>query len=102
LKFTFQPIRSKFTFYGDFSPGCDELRERDTDGWWSTLGKLQILLRKAADEAFKENKFTAEDRHQFFQSGRFIHQRNSNKFCFDMMGQEVLSKICVPFHIHLD
>ena len=67
---TFQPIRSQFTFYGDFSPGCDKLRERDTANWWSTFGKMQILLRQAAEEAFQENKLTAKDKHQFFQSGR--------------------------------
>ncbi|XP_045212433.2 NACHT and WD repeat domain-containing protein 2-like [Mercenaria mercenaria] len=63
-----QPIRSKFKFFADFSTGCDQLRERDTAEWWKTFEKLQILLRTAADEAFKENKITSERKHQFFQS----------------------------------
>ncbi|XP_053389724.1 uncharacterized protein LOC123563616 [Mercenaria mercenaria] len=63
-----QPIRFKFKFFGDFSPGSDKLRERDTTEWSKTFEKLQILLRKAVDEAFKDKMVTAERKQEFFQS----------------------------------
>ena len=65
----FQPIRSKFTFFADYSPGCDEPRKKDTADWWKTFETLQSVLRQAADAAHKNNKFSAERRHQYYLSG---------------------------------
>ncbi|WAQ96293.1 NWD1-like protein [Mya arenaria] len=60
------PSLSKFTFFGDFSPGCDELRKKDTTAWYETYGQLQVVLRKAATEAHKDGKITAQEKEQFF------------------------------------
>ncbi|XP_052783963.1 uncharacterized protein LOC128219861 isoform X2 [Mya arenaria] len=64
--YVLQPIRSKFTFFGDFSPGCDELRQKDTTAWYETYGQLQVVLRKAATEAHKDGKITEQEKEQFF------------------------------------
>ncbi|XP_052261935.1 uncharacterized protein LOC127865910 isoform X2 [Dreissena polymorpha] len=61
-----QPIRSKFTFYADFSPGCSEVRKRDTEEWNKTYEALQGVLRKAALEVFKQNKISSQQKEQFF------------------------------------
>ncbi|XP_045212692.2 uncharacterized protein LOC123563752 [Mercenaria mercenaria] len=63
-----QPIRSKFTFFADFSPGCEEPRQKDTADWWKTFEALQEILRKSADAAYKEGLISAEERHQYFLS----------------------------------
>lgn len=64
-----QPIRSKFTFFGDFSPGCEEPRQKDTADWWKTFAALQEIIRTAADEAYKDKKISSEERRLYFQSG---------------------------------
>ena len=67
--FFLQNIRSKFTFYADFSPGCDELRKKDTDGWFKEFDTLQDVIRKSADQAHQQGKLTDYERHQYYLSG---------------------------------
>jgi len=65
-----QPIRSKYTFFADFSPGCEELRKKDTAEWNATYNKLQVVLRQAATEAHLQRNFTDDEKKQFFISGK--------------------------------
>ncbi|KAK3090332.1 hypothetical protein FSP39_010994 [Pinctada imbricata] len=55
-----QPIRSQFTFYGDHSPGCEELRNKDTNNWQHTFQSLQNILRESVKLAF-DRKFVTQD-----------------------------------------
>ncbi|KAK3090305.1 hypothetical protein FSP39_010788 [Pinctada imbricata] len=61
-----QPIRSQFTFYGDHSPGCEEVRKKDTDNWQHTFQLLQNVLRESATLAYKNKKISEEILHAFF------------------------------------
>ncbi|KAL4239740.1 NACHT domain- and WD repeat-containing protein 1 [Mactra antiquata] len=63
-----QPIKTKFTFYGDYSPGCDDLRQKDTADWWKTFESLQGCIRKAATYAFEKKKITDSELHEYFLS----------------------------------
>ncbi|XP_061195715.1 NACHT domain- and WD repeat-containing protein 1-like [Saccostrea echinata] len=64
----FVPISSQFSFFADFSPGCDEHRARHTKEWNTTLTSLQKVLRDAALEAFHSKKFTEAQVHEYFYS----------------------------------
>ncbi|XP_063446187.1 uncharacterized protein LOC134725872 isoform X2 [Mytilus trossulus] len=63
-----QPIRSQFTFYGDYSAGCEEPRAKDTMGWEETFKSLQTLLRKAATFACNAKQLNKDKLHKYFYS----------------------------------
>ncbi|XP_021358901.1 NACHT domain- and WD repeat-containing protein 1-like isoform X2 [Mizuhopecten yessoensis] len=67
-QYVLQPIRSQFTFYGDYSPGCDEPRAKDTENWQQTFEQLQLILREAAKSAAGAGKMSASTLHEYFQS----------------------------------
>lgn len=47
-KYILQPIRSQFSFFGDYSPGCDEPRAKHTQEWENTFADLRDILKMAA------------------------------------------------------
>ncbi|XP_062618909.1 uncharacterized protein LOC134280509 [Saccostrea cucullata] len=67
-QYILQPISSQFSFFADFSPGCDEHRARHTKEWNATLTSLQSVLRDAALQAFHSKKFTEAQMHEYFYS----------------------------------
>lgn len=68
---TFQPIRSQFTFYGDHSVGCEELKAKDTLGWEKIFMLLQKILRQAAMQCNAE-QLSEEKLHDYFKSGNYF------------------------------
>ncbi|XP_033743470.1 uncharacterized protein LOC117329570 [Pecten maximus] len=67
-QYILQHIRSKFTFFGDYSPGCDEKRAKDTESWHQTFRQLQLILRQAAKAAADAGKMSSCALHEYFQS----------------------------------
>jgi hypothetical protein len=67
--FIFQPISSQFSFFADFSPGCDSHRAKHAKEWNSTLSELQRILRHTAQQAYDSKKFTEAQLHEYFYSG---------------------------------
>ncbi|KAK3612217.1 hypothetical protein CHS0354_039489 [Potamilus streckersoni] len=63
-----QTVRSMFPFFGDYSPGCDEPRARDTANWWKTFEALKKLLQTAAHSLLKKEKISDERYHDFYKS----------------------------------
>ncbi|XP_052083625.1 NACHT domain- and WD repeat-containing protein 1-like [Mytilus californianus] len=63
-----QPIRSQFTFFGDYTSGCEEQRAKDAMGWAETFKSLQTVLRKAATLACKSKQFSKDKLHKYFYS----------------------------------
>ena len=45
------------------------LMDADQNTWWETLGKLQRILRKAAQVLFIAKKLNREEMHNYFMSG---------------------------------
>ena len=43
---------------------------QDQATWWDTLGKMQKLLRKAAQTCYNTNKMTKDQMHNYFMSGK--------------------------------
>ncbi|XP_063447169.1 NACHT domain- and WD repeat-containing protein 1-like [Mytilus trossulus] len=66
-KYILQPIRSQFTFYGDHSVGCEQLKAKDTLGWEKTFMLLQNILRQAAMQCNAE-QLSEEKLHNYFKS----------------------------------
>lgn len=56
-----QPIRSQFSFFGDYSPGCEKPRKEDAAKWNKTFEELQSLIRKAAVQADGKGELTKLD-----------------------------------------
>ena len=69
LLLLFQPIRSQFSFFGDYSPGCDEPRAKDTKEWLSTLADLQFIIKRAALFAHHAKKLSDEQLCEYNISG---------------------------------
>ncbi|XP_069125170.1 uncharacterized protein [Argopecten irradians] len=67
-QYVLQPIRSQFTFFGDYSPGCDEPRAKDTENWHRTFEQLQLILRQAAKAATGAGKMSSEALQEYYQS----------------------------------
>ncbi|KAJ8318733.1 hypothetical protein KUTeg_003824 [Tegillarca granosa] len=66
--YVLQPIRSKFPFYGDHSPGYETRRQKDSEMWRSTFSFLQKIVREAANLALKAKQISSERHHQYFLS----------------------------------
>ncbi|XP_052687210.1 NACHT domain- and WD repeat-containing protein 1-like isoform X2 [Crassostrea angulata] len=64
-KYILQPIRSQFSFFGDYSPGCDEPRAKHTQEWENTFADLRDILKMAALFAHGAKKFTDEQLTEF-------------------------------------
>ena len=69
LLLLFQPIRSQFSFFGDYSPGCDEPRAKDTKEWLSTFADLQCIIKRAALFAHHAKKLSDEQLREYNISG---------------------------------
>ena len=41
------------------------LQARDSGIWWGTLGKLQLMLRKASQALFANEQFTIDEMHNY-------------------------------------
>ena len=41
------------------------LQARDSGIWWGTLGKLQLMLRKASQALFANEQFTVDEMHNY-------------------------------------
>ncbi|XP_021358893.1 uncharacterized protein LOC110453957 isoform X1 [Mizuhopecten yessoensis] len=67
-QYVLQNIRSQFKFFGDYSPGCDEPRAKDTGNWHRTFEQLQLILREAAKSAAGAGKMSPSTLHEYFQS----------------------------------
>ncbi|XP_033743457.1 NACHT domain- and WD repeat-containing protein 1-like [Pecten maximus] len=67
-QYILQPIRSQFTFFGDYSPGCDEPRAKDTENWRQTFEQLQLILRQAAKTAADAGKISSSALQEYYQS----------------------------------
>ncbi|XP_060076678.1 uncharacterized protein LOC132556312 [Ylistrum balloti] len=67
-QYVLQPIRSQFTFFGDYSPGCDEPRAKDSENWQQTFEKLQLILRHAAKTAADAGKMSSSVLEEYYQS----------------------------------
>ncbi|XP_052688159.1 NACHT domain- and WD repeat-containing protein 1-like isoform X1 [Crassostrea angulata] len=64
-KYILQPIRSQFSFFGDYSPGCDEPRAKHTQEWENTFADLRDILKTSALLAHDEKKITNEQLHEY-------------------------------------
>ncbi|KAJ8318731.1 hypothetical protein KUTeg_003822 [Tegillarca granosa] len=112
--YVLQPIRSQFPFFGDYSPGCEEPRKKDSENWRKTFAALQEVLRKAANAALKAKKITSQQLHQYFLSGyrEFTvpwkhgginpkdhkdHSEYMNKFCSNFI-QDVTNMVQLALH----
>ena len=42
-----------------------KLQARDSGIWWGTLGKLQLMLRKASQALHASDEFTLEEMHHY-------------------------------------
>ena len=42
-----------------------KLQARDSGIWWGTLGKLQLMLRKASQALYVNEQFTLEEMHNY-------------------------------------
>jgi hypothetical protein len=42
-----------------------KLQARDSGIWWGTLGKLQLMLRKASQALYANDEFTQEEMHHY-------------------------------------
>ncbi|XP_069125172.1 protein qui-1-like [Argopecten irradians] len=67
-QYVLQNIRSKFTFFGDYSPGCEEKRAKDAENWQQTFQQLQFILRRAAKSASEAGKMSPAALHGYYQS----------------------------------
>ncbi|XP_061198397.1 NACHT domain- and WD repeat-containing protein 1-like [Saccostrea echinata] len=63
-----QPIRSQFSFFGDYSPGCDEPRAKHTQEWEKTFADLRDILKVAALFSHQAKKLTDNQLHEFYMS----------------------------------
>lgn len=46
-----------------------KLQAQDQAAWWDTLGKMQKVLRKAAQSLYNDNKMDKDAMHNYFMSG---------------------------------
>ncbi|XP_056017514.1 uncharacterized protein LOC125672012 [Ostrea edulis] len=74
-QYVLQPISSQFSFFADFSPGCDGHRAKHAKEWNRTLSDLQRILRHAAQLAYHSKKFTEAQLHEYFYSVTEIEMR---------------------------
>ena len=49
-----------------------KLMEQDQNTWWEVMGKLQIMLRKAAQVLMMARKMDREQMHNYFMSGKTL------------------------------
>lgn len=56
--------------------------EADQATWWDTLGRLQRILRKAAQVLFIAKKLDREQMHNYFMSGMVITYKDVMVFRF--------------------
>ena len=52
-----------------FMAESERLMEQDQNTWWATMGKLQIMFRKAAQVLMMARKFDRDQMHNYFMSG---------------------------------
>ncbi|XP_046576157.1 NACHT and WD repeat domain-containing protein 2-like [Haliotis rubra] len=67
-EFVLQPIRSQFPHFGDYSPGCEELRQRALESWQTAFTSMLSIVREAASLLHQEGKLSEEQRHMYFKS----------------------------------
>ncbi|XP_048764016.2 NACHT domain- and WD repeat-containing protein 1-like [Ostrea edulis] len=67
-KYILQPIRSQFSFFGDYSPGCDEPRTKHTQEWESTFADLRDILKTAALFSHGAKKLTDDQLREHYLS----------------------------------
>jgi hypothetical protein len=69
-----------------------KLQARDAGIWWGTLGKLQLMLRKAAKALFANDKFTESEMHNYRMA---VTEREVQNGCITMPDNYVKDHVII-------
>ena len=77
------------TLSSDFRP---DFQARDAGIWWGTLGKMQLMLRKAAKALHANDKFTEEEMHNYRMA---VTEREVRNGCITMPDNYVKDHVII-------
>lgn len=69
-----------------------KLQARDAGIWWGTLGKLQLMLRKAARALYQNDKFNEEEMHNYRMA---VTEREVRNGCITMPDEYVKDHVII-------